>query len=473
MKFEEVRQPLVRALVFILIVAAIGFAGLRRAEGPIFYPIDDLGILESIDRVKWEKSLVLLTYGEAMEVKTKPKLPFHWVVKQRDGRYLVGFVAQQDGKESGWWWEVERALKLVRPVNGSEELATKYELSRLGKTVGGDVILAAYPDRAQGVLEGREADEVINLVKQEKALILLTNEEQILRKTKGIKQLQGAVRVLYHCPQGCPDVVAKLTELISRFEKGKVVLAADSGITTRIKLVSYSGLTNEFAEFDDVRILGFIQNYVNRWRGEIRGSRYLVSFTYEPEPGLAVGWWWEENPLTKQIRLVNGNEALAKKFDLFKAGTSPDGEELLGRWEIVRGTAIPIIGSLHSNCCGAPIKPPYLTDPPTSGAHTFNPTKWGIHQEPIFKEYQVRNLEAGGVLVQYNCPQGCSELVAKLESIVKRFEGKKVILAPYPDMDRRIALTAWGQLDKFDEFDEQRIVKFIEANLGFDRHEIE
>jgi hypothetical protein len=39
-------------------------------------------------------------------------------------------------------------------------------------------------------------------------------------------------------------------------------------------------------------------------------------------------------------------------------------------------------------------------------------------------------------------------------------------------MEKRIALTAWQRLDKFDEFDEGRIVTFIEAYLGFDRHDI-
>src|SRR2546422_7866641 len=37
------------------------------------------------------------------------------------------------------------------------------------------------------------------------------------------------------------------------------------------------------------------------------------------------------------------------------------------------------------------------------------------------------------------------------------------ILAPYPTMKSRIALTAWTRVDAFDAFDETRIVRFIEA----------
>ncbi len=94
---------------------------------------------------------------------------------------------------------------------------------------------------------------------------------------------------------------------------------------------------------------------------------------------------------------------------------------------------------------------------------------WGIHTTPIPKELQVHNLEDGGVLVQYNCPQACPELVEKLRSIVIGYE-HQVILAPYPGMNRRIAVTAWARIDKFDEFDERRIVRFIKAYRGIDHH---
>jgi hypothetical protein len=50
---------------------------------------------------------------------------------------------------------------------------------------------------------------------------------------------------------------------------------------------------------------------------------------------------------------------------------------------------------------------------------------------------------------------------------------KWVLVAPYPDptVGARIALTAWGRIDTFDEFDEQRITRFIEAykNRGPER----
>ncbi|MCI0484905.1 MAG: DUF3105 domain-containing protein [candidate division NC10 bacterium] len=111
---------------------------------------------------------------------------------------------------------------------------------------------------------------------------------------------------------------------------------------------------------------------------------------------------------------------------------------------------------------------PYNSDPPTSGPHTPYLAKWGIHDRPVPKEEQVHNLEDGGVIIQYNCPEGCPDLVDKLKAIAQRYD--RLILAPYPGMDKQIALTAWRRLDKFNEFGEQRIIRFIDAHIGIDHH---
>ena len=112
---------------------------------------------------------------------------------------------------------------------------------------------------------------------------------------------------------------------------------------------------------------------------------------------------------------------------------------------------------------------PYNSDPPTSGPHMPYIASWGIYTEPVPKELQVHNLEDGGVVIQYNCPSGCPDLVEKLKAIVSRYKDE-LILAPYPGMAHRIALTAWTRIDAFDEFDESRIVRFITAYRGIDHH---
>lgn len=130
------------------------------------------------------------------------------------------------------------------------------------------------------------------------------------------------------------------------------------------------------------------------------------------------------------------------------------------------GEPVADLGNRH-------IQPPqtatYNSTPPTSGPHYGNLARWGIHEEPIPNELQVHNLEDGGVMVQYNCPDGCDELVQQLEEVVSRYD-TGVILAPYPDMDARIALTAWTRILKLEEFDEARITNFINAYRGIDHH---
>lgn len=117
----------------------------------------------------------------------------------------------------------------------------------------------------------------------------------------------------------------------------------------------------------------------------------------------------------------------------------------------------------------------YNSDPPTSGPHDPRPVEWGIYDAPIPKERLVHNLEHGGSLILYNCPGGCPELVRQLRSVAESYlaEGRKVVLAPYPGMDSKIALVAWTYLDTFDELDASRIIQFMEADPGADAPESE
>ena len=130
------------------------------------------------------------------------------------------------------------------------------------------------------------------------------------------------------------------------------------------------------------------------------------------------------------------------------------------------GTRWPDLGNQHIPTASTP-HAPYNSDPPTSGPHLPYIAPWGVHVRPIPPELQVHNLEDGGVLVQYNCE--CPDLVAKLMAVVQKYD-RQVILAPYPPMKSPIALTAWTRIDTLADFDEKRIVRFIEAYRGIDHH---
>jgi hypothetical protein len=132
------------------------------------------------------------------------------------------------------------------------------------------------------------------------------------------------------------------------------------------------------------------------------------------------------------------------------------------------GVSQPDQGNRHIQTLNEAILP-YNSDPPTSGPHLPYIAPWGTHTEPIPRQLQVHNLEDGGVMVQYNCPDACPDLVTKLKAIVSGYD-HQVILAPYPGMKTRIALTAWTRLDAFDDFDPRRVRRFITAYRGIDHH---
>ncbi|MBI1736318.1 MAG: DUF3105 domain-containing protein [Candidatus Rokubacteria bacterium] len=130
------------------------------------------------------------------------------------------------------------------------------------------------------------------------------------------------------------------------------------------------------------------------------------------------------------------------------------------------GTRMADQGNRHVPTLDAPHEP-YNSDPPTSGPHVGYIAPWGLHTRPIPRELQVHNLEDGGVLVQYGCD--CPDVAEKLAAIVRKYD-RFVILAPYPSMKTRIALTAWTRIETLDEVDPARITRFIEAYRGVDHH---
>jgi hypothetical protein len=110
---------------------------------------------------------------------------------------------------------------------------------------------------------------------------------------------------------------------------------------------------------------------------------------------------------------------------------------------------------------------------------------WDVYSEPQPYEYLVHNLEDGGVVIYYQCPDGCPDTVTALKQVVQPYldRNRHVVLAPndpswpdaggqlrHKDMGASIALTAWGKLLKLDAVDEDRIREFIDKYEGIDHH---
>lgn len=86
----------------------------------------------------------------------------------------------------------------------------------------------------------------------------------------------------------------------------------------------------------------------------------------------------------------------------------------------------------------------YNSKPPTSGPHYGSPTSTGVHSSPIQNEVEVHNLEHSHIIVQYK-PDIDQAFIDKLEDLAK-IDDKRIIVAPYNDMDAKVAVTAWAQI---------------------------
>lgn len=112
--------------------------------------------------------------------------------------------------------------------------------------------------------------------------------------------------------------------------------------------------------------------------------------------------------------------------------------------------------------------------PPTSfspgHAETYPPQQVNTKPIPLpVQEHIMEHVDSAGpgIIVSYNCQdyQCEPDLVERLANLVQSYP-PQVFLAPFPDMDVKIALTTQGKLMMLDTFDEQRIRKFIDENLS-------
>ena len=67
-----------------------------------------------------------------------------------------------------------------------------------------------------------------------------------------------------------------------------------------------------------------------------------------------------------------------------------------------------------------------------------------------------------GIVINYNCKDySCeADLIEKLETFAGRYPAN-VYVAPFKNMDAKIALTKLGRLEILEEYDEQKINSFI------------
>ena len=115
----------------------------------------------------------------------------------------------------------------------------------------------------------------------------------------------------------------------------------------------------------------------------------------------------------------------------------------------------------------------YNSNPPTSGPHDEDWIRTGVYEREKDDRNLIHSLEHGYVIMSYKCleatgsaslNEGCKVKKDQLAKIYEKKGKKKLIVVPRENLETNFALTAWTYLDKFDEFDQTRIEKFIDAH---------
>lgn len=158
-----------------------------------------------------------------------------------------------------------------------------------------------------------------------------------------------------------------------------------------------------------------------------------------------------------------------------------------GVWFFAKKSASPLPAKFYPSegrehvAIGTKVK--YKTNPPTSGNHFADWTHTGVYDKPWEDGYLVHSLEHGYIIISYNCmkdnsksgtdsaalsdpawsSKSCKDLKKQLSDFANEEKLWKLIVIPRPNMDTKIALTAWARLDKMDIFDKVRAQRFIDA----------
>jgi hypothetical protein len=106
----------------------------------------------------------------------------------------------------------------------------------------------------------------------------------------------------------------------------------------------------------------------------------------------------------------------------------------------------------------------YPDVPPVGGPHNPSWGAWGAHDDPLADECWVHNLEHGGVVLLYNCPEGCAADVAQLETFVA--DHRRTLLTEYPELPGRYAIVAWGHRLSMDTLDVDTLDAFYTLHFN-------
>lgn len=117
----------------------------------------------------------------------------------------------------------------------------------------------------------------------------------------------------------------------------------------------------------------------------------------------------------------------------------------------------------------------YGSSPPVFGDHFPTWAAYGTYDFPVPLGFLVHDLEHGGVVIYYDCPDGCSDQIATAQAFIDALPADprcseavrvQVVLVPRPGLGARWAASAWGYSLTADCFDPEIFGQFYDAHHG-------
>ncbi len=139
---------------------------------------------------------------------------------------------------------------------------------------------------------------------------------------------------------------------------------------------------------------------------------------------------------------------------------------------ITRGDAELVAAAHVSECSDVPSAPP----PPSLGPHYPRWADFRVYDAPVPWGFLVHSLEHGAVVLSYDCPSGCPELVASLRAFVDAYPADvrcastparaRFVIVPARDLGVPFAAAAWGKVYRATCFDETSLRAFVDETYA-------